>query len=450
MNHQQTVGLKYLGALVTTNDTQNFVQFKSTLSSCFFEGPETDALRFIEDHFVHHAKFPAPETVEQQTGVVLVEQVEPASYYAELLRKRFVTQGLKYLASTTAKGLAEGTVPDPEALLQEASTVIADLKLVQSRIEVKDLRDAMSVVYPIYKAKSLQTDDVQNILLGWPKIDDLEDEPWVYSYDGDDPTTLELKRSILSTGKGFGAGDLVSFVGRPGQGKSQMMLCSALNVWKYQKKTPLFISMEMTVEKIMQRLVAIMAGTAHTQLVSGTLPTNVPGDPFKKFFGTLTTLTNSELPFYVIDGNLTARVDEVADLVAHLRPDVVYIDGAYLLNPLDRKLDRYQKVAATADFLKQVVAGNMRVPTVASWQFNRAATKLPKGTTVGLEHIGNTDVIGQLSSVVMSLTADGDVDNRLTRLVNILKGRDGQEGEFRIHWDWDRMRFGQVRETSDW
>ena len=80
-------------------------------------------------------------------------------------------------------------------------------------------------------------------------------------------------------------------------------------------------------------------------------------------------------PFYVVDGNLTATVEDIWTLARQLKPDAIFIDGAYLVkHPKER--DRYRRVAENAELMKRELAA--LAPTVCSWQFAKTAAKKNK------------------------------------------------------------------------
>jgi hypothetical protein len=117
---------------------------------------------------------------------------------------------------------------------------------------------------------------------------------------------------------------------------------------------------------------------------------------------------------------------------------------AYLLKH-PRERDRYKRVAENADLIKQHLSD--LAPTVCSWQFSREAAKKSKskGTEhVGLEHIGYSDVIAQVSSLVLGLFEEESPATVKQRRIELLKGRNGETGHFFTRWDWMRMHFDEV------
>jgi replicative DNA helicase len=148
---------------------------------------------------------------------------------------------------------------------------------------------------------------------------------------------------------------------------------------------------------------------------------------------------------YVVDGNLAASVDDIYRLAAQLKVAAVYIDGAYLLRHKNARLDRFTKVAENTERMKQLT-GDCGLPTFASWQFNReAAKKAKKGDEkVGLEDIGMSDAIAQCSSIVLGLFQEESVETMHQRQVDVLKGRNGEVGQFSINWLFDVMNFDEI------
>jgi hypothetical protein len=132
-------------------------------------------------------------------------------------------------------------------------------------------------------------------------------------------------------------------------------------------------------------------------------------------------------------------------LARQLAPEAIYVDGGYLLKH-PRERDRYKRVAENADLIKQSLSD--LAPVACSWQFARAAAKKSKksklGDEVGLEDIGYTDAIGQASSLVLGLFEEDSVETIKQRRVSILKGRNGEIGQFSTRWNWLTMDFTEI------
>ena len=227
------------------------------------------------------------------------------------------------------------------------------------------------------------------------------------------------------------------------------MLYSALHTWSRQKKMPLFVSMEMEPILIMERLAAMVAKVPMSDLKHAQLESYAPGIGLDKLRNTLLSLKENQTPFPIISGNLSTTVDELQMLVKQFKPDVVFVDGAYLLGHPDKRMNRYQRVAENCEMLKKNIATACGVPVVASWQFAKtASTKNKKTEEVGLEDIGYSDVIAQISTVVLGLLEDETPENIIKKRIDILKGRNGETGVFHTNWDFYAMDFDEFVEPE--
>jgi replicative DNA helicase len=268
-----------------------------------------------------------------------------------------------------------------------------------------DYREAYDLIMSAYVAKATAGNNM-GLMLGWPTLDKM-------------------------TG-GLSIGDLISFIGRPAMGKSWFMLYMALHAWS-QGKVPMFVSMEMQPLIIQQRLLAIQAELPFSGLRDGALTTA----DYKKMKTLMLANKHGTTPFHVIDGNLTATVSDIYTLARQLKPDLVIIDGAYLLkHPTER--DRFKRVAENADLIKQQICA--LAPTLCSWQFARPqkgnkSSKVKEAPT--LDDIGYTDAIGQLSALVCGIMQPESAETTKQREVLILKGRNGEAGQFNVNWDFD-------------
>jgi len=220
-------------------------------------------------------------------------------------------------------------------------------------------------------------------------------------------------------------------------------LYTAHHVFNVQEKTVLYVLMEMNMLSIQQRLTSMHTKKNLTQLKKAQLST-LDHDKMLKSLGGLATKKNS---LWVVDGNLTATVEDIWKLAMQLSPDLIIVDGAYLLRHPNPRISKFERVSENTEMLKQMVATDLDVPVICSWQFNREATrKLEKNkdAKAGLEDIGYSDAIGQLSSLVLGLTQSESVETLVVREVDILKGRNGETGTFYMNWDFFNMEFSEV------
>jgi replicative DNA helicase len=250
---------------------------------------------------------------------------------------------------------------------------------------------------------------------------------------------------------GLNAGDFVSMVGRPGQGKTWLLLYAALSAWQKLNRPVLFVSMEMNRQIILERMAAMFASIPPDFFKDGLSPTMFGENLQDKLEDKLVSLQNSQsAPFIVLDSKLTATVEDIVSLTQMIQPSAVFIDGAYMLSHPHAK-SMYDAVAKNAHLLKGELAERCALPTICTWQFSREADKLKKGETPGLNHIGYSDTIGQLSSIVLGLFEEEEGDNvelHKRRHVHILKGRSGEAGDFYTRWDFKNVDFSEIEDAE--
>lgn len=419
-------GKLFVSAVIAEKSVANLLQYGSI--DHLFKASEEPVFEFVKEFVKQYQALPSPETIEAHTGETILPASEPSGYYHDMLVARHtefsLRQGLK-----KAHDLLLPENKDPDSALAAITETVMALIAEKHQKQVVDFRDAYEMIMQSYKAQ-LTTQEQLGLHLGWPTVDGM-------------------------TG-GLGVGDVTSMVGRPAAGKTWQMLFGALNGWqvageKYLQtgqepdtdQSRMFVSMEMGALPINQRLAAMHVHHSASNIKKGKLG-SVGLKALKKG---LSEIKGYPHPFYVVDGNLTATVEDIWMLARQLKPAAIFIDGAYLVkHPTER--DRFRRVAENADLIKQELAAI--APTVCSWQFARSANKKnkKKGEKADLDDIGYTDAIGQVSSLVMGLFEEESVETLKQRKVEILKGRNGEVGSFSTRWDFNKMDFTEIEDEA--
>jgi replicative DNA helicase len=413
-----SLGLMFLSAVVADQSVSKLLEYGQI--DYLFKGHEQAPYEFVREFVKQHQAIPQPATIEAHTGVSLVAHKEPATYYLDLLQLRHTEHSVKG-AMKVASDLLLPENKNPDKALEILTDMVMTLAGRRHSKQVVDFREAYDLIIADYKAKFNAPDDY-GLQFGWPTFDEASG--------------------------GLMKGDVVSMVGRPGIGKTLFMLYAALHGWKQSAQTNpdvsrMFVSMEMGVLPIEQRLAGLQLGISSGQIKNAGLIT----DNLKKLKKGLTEIKTYAAPFYIVDGNLTATVEDIWMLARQLKVGAIFIDGAYLLkHPTEH--DRYKRVAENADLIKKELAPIC--PVTASWQFARTASKknAKKGEKIGLDDIAYADAIGQMSSVVAGLFQEESVEVLKKRKIEILKGRSGETGSFEVNWNWKTMDFTEVVETD--
>lgn len=391
---------------------------RAKLSAVLFKPYEVPVFEWVDQHLKQYHALPQVETLTAMfADAIQVEIPEPATYYVKMLENRYFYESIN-AANLDAQTILKANQDDHEKaleVLKQCTRVITEQKY---RLRILDVaKEAPKLVMTAYYA--LGNESVASF--GWPYMD--------------------------HQSGGVMAGEVISLVGRPAVGKSWLMLWSALHNWRQNKMNILFVSMEMMTLPIAQRIAALYTNQNIQQLkVSG-----YSDKTLKKFSTGLQGMKLEKAKFFVIDGNLAANVEDIFIMAEMLECKLVFVDGAYLLRHKNVRLDRYTRAAENVELIKRYCTDN-DMTVFCSWQFNRVASQKQKkgtGEQGDLEDIGYTDAIGQISSIALSLFQEDSIETMKERKVKVMKGRNGEVGQFSIAWSFTDMNFQQVDPPLD-
>lgn len=410
------LGIKALRRLVIDGDGLAFHHAK--LNDSLFKGDEKGVFEAVRSHLAQFNKLPKQETLEEWFPSLKDEQApEPLSYYLSLLQNRFEYDVINQ-ANLKSQEILKGDktkVTESAGVLQQALRRIAEQRY---RHRILDFgKEGEQLLLHAYGQGLANTQAYGGF--GWPYLD-------------------QMTGGVLP-------GDVASFVGRPAMGKTWLSLYTAVHNWRKRHRNVLFVSMEMNILAISQRLGSMYSHTPVSQLKNSAFSSAT----FKVFQKSLSGLKNEVAKLYVVNGNLAAEVEDIYVLAAQLECADIVFDGAYMLKHPNKRLDRFARVAENVEMMKQR-SEDQGVSTYASWQLNRVAAKKEKkkGEKAGLEDIGYTDAVGQISSIVLGLMQEEGIETMNRRAIDVMKGRSGEIGRFEVNWDFQAMNFDQVIEEQ--
>lgn len=373
---------------------------------------ERTMLAFIREHVMKYRTLPSP-SVLKTSGFDYVDTDQPPEYYQQQLIKRSVYNTWRTFMNDM-KPLVETNFD-----LDKAFETITQFSTNVSRLSIADKYKSLGEL-----GKELQT-QIENrkngtpeifIPFGWPTIDKL-------------------------TG-GVTGGDLVYIVARPGVGKSQLLSYSAYNA--YEKGfSPLVLTMEMTDVQLARRIFGVAGKFNHDSIRKDIPDSEVEA----RLNGAIQLIEKNKTQFNVICGQVRQTVESVASLIDELKPDVVYIDAAYLLNLKNSNAKAWEKIAVVGEKLKEI-AISRNVPIIMTVQFNRQATQGKdahgKKGSFNLETIAGSDAISQLGSVIIAVQPGQEPYEENRRVLEIIKNREGGVAEIEINYVFDPPNFTEV------
>jgi replicative DNA helicase len=176
---------------------------------------------------------------------------------------------------------------------------------------------------------------------------------------------LELDRII----HGYSEGNLVIIGGRPGMGKSAMMMSSAIEIAKSGVKSLIF-SLEMTGKELTARAAAAISGVEYEDLMHRKLDDS----RLRQYHENLGAV--DRLPIYIDDTagiSVTYFQEAVRMAVKKHGVQVVFVDYLQLMKGTEKKgWNREQEIAEISRGLKQCAKTNS-VPVIALAQLSRGA-----------------------------------------------------------------------------
>lgn len=371
----------------------------------FFNLEDRPAFDFICDYYKNNGQIPLIETVTHETGVTFPTTPDNAlGYWIDKVKENHVYKIIVEWINNNSK--------NKNKLRKNGNDLVSELynKVNSTSIASKTLKfkDGVDVVIEDHDKKQ-RSGHMLGVPFGIPYLDSIT--------DGAQPA------------------DTIALCARPGIGKTMFLLTTALAADRFGANG-LYVTLEMSALQNIRRMLAIDTSVPLTKLRLGRLSMWAR----KRVVEGIDELKKRESSLYFLEGSLKTTVEDLVSWVHDIKPSILYVDGAYLLRSSLRITSRIERIAYTAETLKSI-AMNFKIPVIATYQYNRQV----RGKSTGsLDKIGWSDTIPQLASIVLGL-ADFDEDERETfslrkyKILEILKGREGEKGAIKMLYDMNRM-----------
>lgn len=208
---------------------------------------------------------------------------------------------------------------------------------------------------------------------------------------------------------GLQGGQLCTVIAPPKRGKSQILLQTAINVHDAGHSV-MFQSFEMNNTEQQTRHDAMRSNISHNRLRRRTL--NPSEDRrYAKMLKDMETLT---APLTLVDSLHGITVSALAAKIEQVNPEVVFVDGVYLMTDENGESGTPQAITAITRSLKRL-AQRRDIPIIISTQ--TLLWKM-KGGKVSADAIGYSSSLFQDSDVILGLDeVDGDDELRELRVV---------------------------------
>ena len=387
---------------------------------------EIEIYDLFSDYIKLHNRVPSFEYCQERQLPLPTQVDETLESYILMMKNRAIGNFTKELFTKLSKNSRTNDWSDVPALLKES---VSKLNFNIRSNDLQELRhDATATMTEYYQNKGRT--GMKGITSGWKCLDDV-----TYGLQG---------------------GDLIVIVARPNVGKSYLLFHMAMAAYK-DGKSAMVTSMEMSRSQVSKRLVAIYSQLNPDYITRGRL-----SPQYERLLESKVNALQVATNFHIMSGDMKRSVADIDLAIQQVSPDIAFIDAAYLLKPdkIRRTSDARREVISDVfeDLKKVAVARN--IPIVMTTQFNRQVKKKSK-SDLDLSNIAETDVIGQIASVVMGVRPGNVPNEKETRIIEVIKNREGSLLKFAVNFEFAGMDFSDIgivesqshdtsKECEDW
>lgn len=380
-----------------------FIQYKNEIS-------------FIDEHYRKYNTVPdAPTFLSRFNDFEILEVNESDKYLVETLQEQYTysklvpcVKKIADLCKTDANSAVDFARKELDNILKVSTVKTPGLDIIQSfefcseeykrRIEIKGLLGISSGIKEIDEAT----------------------HGWVYP-------------------------DVVTILGRLNEGKSWLLFLFLINAWK-QGVPVLMYSGEMDTMLLQMRFASLHGGFSNLGLMSGKEDLK-NGKTFVDFFKYARDVSKNNTPFIVLTpSDLKTQkltISELRKAIELYRPGIVGIDQLSLME--DERANKSDSLRINYTHLTEdlfYISETHKIPILVAVQAGRAAVDKKENKTPDMEHISESDGIGQNATRTLALKQLSQ-ENRL--LLSLRKNRYGLKNqEWKLKWEVDTGDIGFV------
>lgn len=400
-------------------EDKNFKVLKDQQIKPFFlTGDSRRVFQFISDTFRTTGEVPTPRVLKQNfpnyklekhevDGREVVGTDESLLYWCSELRSKTKHNRMADITEEVAEKLDEGKTEEAYELLKKGVWKIEDEIVESSSVDItKDTDDRKQAYLERKKTKGMI-----GIPTGIPHLD--------YILKGLIPETL----TTLIANTGIGKTWFLVLLGAYAQLNGYKVCC--------------FIT-EMSTALMQDRFEAMLYGMMYghfnySKFKSGSLDSATETNYFEFLEDDL-----PKLEPLIIES--ATGISSVVSVIEREKPDLVLVDGAYLMEDEQGAKDDWLRVTHITRDLKKT-AKNWKLPILINTQADKNTSKK---TGPELGSIMYTQAIGQDSDNVLALFRDEVMINDREMCVKVLKQREGVLGKVYINWNFDIMDFSSI------
>lgn len=403
--------------LVETRDQKNFDRVIESGIDQFLVGDGKIIFDFIKRHFAEYGNIPEKEIIKERLGGMILDGLsitpnQPLTFFIDSIRQRALNTHLESVLRQAIEHVKEGKPFQGMEKLKEGMHKAAEYKL-EKGAGVNLTKDFAPRIQEYKKIEALG-----DAIDGWRS-------PW---------------QTMNKVTQGFHPGDVSFFVGRLGIGKTWSLLATMAPAVK-QGASSLVITMEMEPQRLGRRLDALFGNFPYDSIKKAKLSP----EEYQKYETLLKEKYKDLGDLWCYGPPRVKTVTDIELLIERHKPDIVFIDGVYLLGG-GGVTDRYTKVLHAAEELKYMAVAKS-VSIIGTIQFTKAGSqgKRLNKMDADVEDIGYSYGLGQIADNVFGVFQNDDFRANKHLLINFLKLREAEKSRgFVVNWDFETMNFEEL------
>lgn len=401
----------FISKLIETGDMKILKDLQ--IKPSFLTGDNRKVFKYISDHFIETGVVPTPRVLlqkfpsyklETHTENEVVGTDETLLYWCEELRKKAKHNSMADIVEEVADNLDKGETEEAYAIMKKGVWHIEDEIVYSESVDItKDTKSRKEAYLERKKNKGML-----GIPTGIPQLDYI------------------LKGLVKET--------LTTLIATTGIGKTWFLVLIASYAQLNGYKVCIFVT-EMSTDIMRDRFEAMLFGMMYdgfdyNDFKSGSLPMEKENQYFEFLEDDLPKLES-----LIIE--TATGISSIVAVIDREKPDLVLVDGAYLMEDEQGAKDDWLRVSHITRDLKKT-AKNRHIPVFIN---SAADQNTSKKSGPGLGDIKYAQSIGMDSDNVIALFRDEVMRNDNEMGAIVLKQREGSTGKVYMNWDFHTMNF---------